>query len=57
MASNLQLLIDIKLGYSVEIWIANAINQKISYRQMVDILYEETGIKVSKSSLYLWWNK
>lgn len=57
MASNLQLLIDIKLGYSVETWIADAINQKISYRQMVDILYEETGIKVSKSSLYLWWNK
>ena len=57
MASNLQLLIDIKLGYSVEAWIADAINQKISYRQMVDILYEETGIKVSKSSLYLWWNK
>jgi len=57
MPSNLQLLIDTKLGFPVDKWIADAMQQKMSYRQMVDALYDETGVKVSKSSLHLWWTK
>jgi intein-encoded DNA endonuclease-like protein len=57
MPSNLQLLIDSKLGYPVERWISNAVKNQMTYRQMVEALYDETGVKVSKSSLHLWWTK
>lgn len=57
MTTNLQLLVESKLGYSFEKWYEDAVNDKLSYRLMVEVLYEETGVKVSKSSLHLWANK
>jgi intein-encoded DNA endonuclease-like protein len=57
MPSNLQLLVDSKLGYPVDKWIADAVKNQMTYRQMVEALYDETGVKVSKSSLHLWWTK
>ena len=57
MTSNQKLLLEAKLGYSVERWMDNAEQQGLSYRQMSAALLEETGIEVSKSSLHLWWTK
>jgi hypothetical protein len=57
MTSNLQLLVDMKLGYPVEKWIIKARKNQMSYRQMVEALHDETGVKVSKSSLHLWWTE
>jgi hypothetical protein len=57
MPSSLQLLIESKLGYPVDRWISTAVKNQMTYRQMVEALYDETGVKVSKSSLHLWWTK
>lgn len=57
MTSSLQLLVESKLGYSFNKWYEDAVNEKLSYRLMAEALYEETGIKVSKSSLHLWASK
>ena len=57
MSSSLQLLVEEKLGYSYHKWYKSALKDKLSYRLMALVLYEETGVMVSKSSLHLWAQK
>lgn len=57
MASSLQLLIEKELGYTFREFYETAQAEKMSYRQMVEVIDEETGRRVSKSSVHLWAQK
>jgi len=51
----LEALIEHKLGKSIEQWLGQ--NADLSYRQISDRISEETGIYVSKSTIFLWLKK
>ena len=52
--SYLKLLIQERLGADVQSWIFNRSKQGLSVRKIAEELSEETGIKVSKSTVNLW---
>jgi intein-encoded DNA endonuclease-like protein len=50
-------LVEERLGQELHKWIKSQQKAGLSYRQMSDLIREETDIEVSKSSLHLWATK
>jgi len=52
--SHLQMLLEQRLGSNLEAWIHAKLKQGLSVRKIAEELSNETGVKVSKSSVHLW---
>jgi intein-encoded DNA endonuclease-like protein len=52
--SHLQMLLEQRLGSNLEAWIHSKLKQGLSVRKIAEELSNETGVKVSKSSVHLW---
>jgi len=52
--TNLQTLLSIKLEADVVKFIDQHVKAGLSLREVAEVIEEETGITISKSSVYLW---
>lgn len=52
--TNLQALLSIKLETDVVKFIDQHVKAGLSLREVAEVIEEETGITISKSSVYLW---
>jgi len=52
--TNLQALLSIKLEADVVKFIDQHVKAGLSLREVAEVIEEETGITISKSSVYLW---
>ena len=53
-SSYLKMLVEERLGSNLDAWIRAKSKQGLSVRKIAEELSNETGVKVSKSSVHLW---
>lgn len=56
MGTTLQTLIEERLGTKIGKWINTCRAAGLTYREIADLIEDETGVAVSKSSIHGWMN-
>jgi intein-encoded DNA endonuclease-like protein len=56
MVTTLQTLIEERLDTKIGKWLNARRAEGLTYREIADLLEEETGVSVSKSSIHGWLN-